>query len=168
MAVHNQAQTMRALKGGVVAGLVSGAFMSVFLAVMNAIQGRDVLQGLKFPGVPLLGRRALEPGFDHVAIVVGVFDHLTVSMFWGVTFAVLFFGLSKGMTLLAGVFWGILVWIGMLYVALPLLGFPAGGRGPVAMAIFEHVLFGVVLAAAFLPHQREIPTLPRHRPSPLH
>jgi hypothetical protein len=36
------------------------------------------------------------------------------------------------------------------------------------MAIFEHVLFAVVLAAAFLPYQREIPTLRRHHPTPLH
>jgi hypothetical protein len=167
MAVHNQRQTVLALRGGVAAGLVAGVFMSVFLAVMNAILGRDVLQGLKFAGVPLLGRRALEPGFDHVAIVVGVFDHLMVSIFWAVLFALLFHGLGKGLTLLAGAFWGLVVWIVMLYVALPLLGFPAGGRGSVAMAIVEHVLFGVVLAAAFLPYQREIPSFRRHRPAPL-
>jgi hypothetical protein len=168
MAVHDQTQTIRALKGGIIAGLVSGAFMSVFLAVANAMQGRDVLHGLKFPGVPLLGRRALEPGFDHVAIVVGQFAHLVVSMVWAVGFALLFFGLSRAMTLLAGVFWGLVVWIGMLYGALPLLGFPAGGRGSVAMAIFEHVLFGVVLAAAFLPFQREVPSIHGRRPTPQH
>ena len=168
MAVHNQRQTMRALEGGVIAGLVAGAALAVLLAVMNAIQGRDVLRGLKFPGVPLLGLRALEPGFDHVAIVVGQVCHLGVSMFWGVTFALLFFGLSKGMTLLAGAFWGIVSWIVMLYAVMPTIGFPAGGRGSVLVAIIEHVVFGVILGAAFLPFQREIPSFPHHRPTPQH
>ena len=165
MTVHNQNQTKRALKGGVIAGLVAGAALSVLLAVMNAIQGRDVLRGLKFPGVPLLGPRALEPGFDHVAIVVGQVSHLGVSMFWGVTFALLFFGLSRGMTLLAGAFWGIVSFIVMLYVVMPMIGFPAGGRGSVITAIVEHVIFGVVLAAAFLPFQRDVPSISRRRPS---
>ena len=168
MAVHNQYQTIRALKGGVVAGLVAGVVLSVILAVMNAIQGRDVLRGLKFPAVPLLGPRALEPGFDHVAIVVGQVCHLGVSMFWGVTFALLFFGLGKGMTLLAGAFWGVVSWIVMLYVVMPMIGFPAGGRGSVLVAIIEHVVFGVILGAAFLPFQRDVPSIARHRPTPQH
>jgi hypothetical protein len=168
MAVHNQWQATRATKGGVVAGLVSGVVLMAFLAIMNAIQGRDVLRGLKFAGVPFLGKRALEPGFDHVTIVVGVVDHLAISIFWGVLFALLFYGLTNAMTLLAGAFWGIVVWLGMLYVALPLLGFPPGGTHPIAMAIFTHVLFGVVLSAAFLPFQRELPPVSRHRATPLH
>jgi hypothetical protein len=168
MAVHNQTQTMRAIKGGVVAGLVAGVALSVLLAVMNAIQGHDVLRGLKFAGVPLLGPRALEPGFDHVAIVVGQVCHLAVSLFWGVTFALLFFGLSKGMTLLAGAFWGFVSFIIMLYVVMPMIGFPAGGGGSVVVAIVEHVIFGVMLGAAFLPYQREIPSIPRRRPTPQH
>lgn len=167
MAVHNRAQSRRAAKGGAIAGLVAGLFTSVFLAIMNAAQGRDVLQGLKFAGVPVLGKRALEPGFDHVAIVIGVFDHLVISMAWGFFFGLLFFGLSKGMTMLAGVFWGLVVWIVMLYVALPVLGFPPGGNNPLPVAIFTHVLFAEVLAAAFLPFQREIHAIPRHRPTTL-
>ena len=168
MTVHNRAQFRRAAKGGAVAGLVAGIFTMVFLAIMNAAKGDDVLRGLKFAGVPLLGKRALEPGFDHVAIVVGVFDHLVISMGWGFLFGLLFFGLSKGMTMAAGVLWGLVVWIVMLYVALPVLGFPAGGQNPVPMAIFTHVLFAEVLAAAFLPFQREIPSIPRHRPTSFH
>src|SRR5262245_54195713 len=116
MAVHNQWQMTRAAKGGVVAGLVAGAFSLALHAIMSAIQGLDVLQGLKFAGVPLLGKRVFAHGFDHVAIVVGVVSHFAVSIFWGILFALLFFGLSKAVTLVAGVFWGIVVWLGMLYV----------------------------------------------------
>src|SRR5688572_12320597 len=145
MAVHKQWQVERAAKGGVIAGLVSGTVILVLLAVMNAIEGRDVLGGLKFASYPFFGRRVFEPGFDHVTIVGGIVTHLAVSMFWGTLFGMLFFGLAKGMTLLAGTFWGLLVWVVMLYVVLPALGFPAGGNSPMAMAIFTHVLFGVAI-----------------------
>jgi uncharacterized membrane protein YagU involved in acid resistance len=107
-----------------------------------------------------------EPGFDHVTIVAGIVTHLAVSMVWGTLFGLLFFGLTKSMTLLAGAFWGLLVWVVMLYVVLPVLGFPPGGNNPIAMAIFTHVLFGVAIAAAFLPFQRELP--PVQRPTPTH
>jgi hypothetical protein len=56
----------------------------------------------------------------------------------------------------------------MLYVVMPMIGFPAGGGGSVVVAIVEHVIFGVMLGAAFLPYQREIPSIPRRRPTPQH
>ena len=166
MAVHNQWQLERAAKGGVIAGLVSGLVILVVLAIINAVEGKDVLVGLKFASVPFLGRRVFEPGFDHVAIVGGVASHLAVSVIWGTLFGLIFFGLSKGMTLLAGAFWGGVVWVVMLYAVLPVLGFPAGGNNPVAIAVFTHVLFGVALATAFLPHQRELPPIRRPTPMP--
>ena len=168
MAVHNQWQTTRALKGGVVAGLISGVVLSIVHSLMTAIQGHSVIQGLKFAGIPFLGKRVFEPGFDHVAIVTGFVTHLAISIGWAVAFALLFFGLSKAMTLVAGAFWGIVVWLGMLYVALPLIGVPAGGNNPIPVAILTHVLFGIVTAAAFLPFQRELPPVARHRTTPLH
>jgi hypothetical protein len=166
MAVHKLWQTERAAKGGVVAGLVSGLVILVVLAIINALEGKSVLGGLKFASYPFFGNRVFEPGFDHVTIVAGIATHLAVSMFWGTLFGLLFFGLTKGMTLLAGAFWGLLVWVVMLYVVLPVLGFPAGGNNPMAMAIFTHLLFGVTLAAAFLPFQGDLP--PVQRPMPTH
>jgi hypothetical protein len=166
MSVHNQWQVERAAKGGVIGGLVSGVVISVFLAVIDAARGNDVLGGLKFASYPFFGDRVFEPGFDHVTIVAGIVTHLAVSMFWGTLFGLLFFGLSKRMTLFAGAFWGLMVWVVMLYVVLPVLGFFPGGNNPIAMAIFTHVLFGVTLAAAFLPFQGDLP--PVQRPTPTH
>jgi hypothetical protein len=166
MAVHNQWQIERAVKGGVIAGLVSGVVLSVILAILNALEGKSVLGGLKFASYPFLGRRAFDTGFDHVAIVAGVASHLAVSVVWGALFGLIFFGLSRGKTLVAGAFWGLVVWAVMLYVVLPVLGFPAGGDNPVAMAIFTHALFGVTMAAAFLPFQRVLPPLVHHRSTP--
>jgi hypothetical protein len=166
MAVQNQWQVERAAKGGVIAGLVSGVVISVLLAVINAVEGKSVLGGLKVACYPFFGQRVFEPGFDHVTIVAGVASHLAVSVVWGVLLGLLFFGLNKGMTLLAGAFWGLLVWVVMLYVAVPALGFPPGGNNPMSMAIITHLVFGVTLAAAFLPSQRELP--PMQRPTPTH
>jgi hypothetical protein len=87
-----------------------------------------------------------------------------VSIAWGAAFGLLFFGLSKATTMIAGLLWGFVVWIVMYYMLLPLLGLGDMARGaPLSLAIVEHLLFGIVLGAAFLPYQREYPgsTLPR-------
>jgi hypothetical protein len=166
MAVHNERQLEGAARGGVIAGLISGLVILVVLAIINAVEEKSVLGGLKFASYPFFGKRVFEPGFDHVTIVAGVASHMAVSMVWGTLFALIFFGLSRRMTLLAGAFWGLVAWVAMLYAVLPVLGLPAGGNNPVAMAIITHVLFGLALAAAFLPFQRELP--PIRRPTPMH
>ncbi|MDB4953042.1 MAG: hypothetical protein JWO36_611 [Myxococcales bacterium] len=144
--------------GGIVAGMIGGIAIALFLIIGNLASGRSVWQGLKGAGTPFLHERAAQPGFDLVAVVVGVLSHFAVSIVWGVLFALVFYGLSRGATMVAGVFWGIVVWLGMFYVVLPLVGMGQVAQTvPVGVAVFEHVLFGVALALGFLPFQE-----PRH------
>jgi hypothetical protein len=141
--------------GGVVAGLIGGVVISIFMLVQNLVQGNDIWVGMKVAGAPFLGDRAFEPGFAAGPVMVGVLSHFAVSVAWGVLFALLFYGITKGLTVLAGAFWGILVWLGMFHVVLPLLGL--GGmvaNAPVLIAIVEHVLFGLGVGVGFLPYQR--------------
>jgi hypothetical protein len=66
------------------------------------------------------------------------------------------------MTMLAGIAWGFVVWIGMYYVVLPLVGLDAMRRdAPVERAIAFHVIFGVMTAAAFLGYRSAL-SGPRH------
>jgi hypothetical protein len=158
MAVHNKAQARLALKGGAVAGIIAGFVISLFTVATNLAGGRDAWMGMKGAGTPFLGERAMQPGFDAPAVIVGVSSHFAVSIAWGVLFGLLFFGLSKTLTLVAGVFWGLVVWLVMFYVVLPILGLGDMARSaPVAGAIVEHLLFGIATGAAFLPYQRELP-----------
>ena len=169
MSVHNQIETRQAAKGGAIAGIVAGAILALFLVATSLAGGRDIWMPLKGAGAPFLGERAMQPGFDAVALAVGALGHFAVSALWGAAFGLLFYGLSKGTTMVAGFFWGFAVWIGMYYLVLPLIGLGDMARGtPLSLAIIEHLLFGIVLGSAFLPFQREYPgsAMPRApRPS---
>jgi len=145
-----------AAKGGIVAGVIGGIVLSVLMLVMSVSQRQDVWRGAKMAGMPFLGERAAQPGFDLGAVLVGLLSHFAVSIAWGVLFGLIFFGWSKGLTVLMGAFWGIVVWLGMFYVVLPIVGLSNVARMmPVGVAVFEHVLFGLAVGFGFLPFQRE-------------
>jgi len=144
--------------GGIVAGLAGGLFLVALLLVTTALKGQNLWPVFKGASTPLFHERAMQPGFDAAPVLAGAFFHFLISAGWGWLFAVICFGLSRPATLVAGALWGIVVWLGMYYVLLPMVQLRAMARSaPVGMAIIEHVLFGLVLAAAFLPFQRRVP-----------
>lgn len=160
-----------ALGGGMVAGVLGGIAIAVVLVVGALAKGQDIWPAFKGAAAPFLGERATTPGFDGPAVLLGILCHFAVSIGWGVLFAAIFFGLSRGATIAVGALWGIVVWLGMYYVLLPLVGQSQMARNePVAMAIVSHVIFGLAVAIGFLPFQRTRPhTAPpsRHIPVPL-
>ncbi len=157
MEAHAQSVGRRqAVKGGIIAGVIAALFISAMTTAMTLASHGNVWAGFKGAGMPFLGERATQPGFDAVAVLVGLLSHFTVSAVWGLLFGLLFFGWSKGMTVVLGALWGIVVWLGMYYVVLPLVGLANVARSvPVPAAVFFHVLFGLVVGIAFLPFQRD-------------
>jgi len=144
----------------VLAGVVGGLVLSCFMLVVTLVNGDDAWLAIKAPAAPLLGARALKPGFDAVAAGAGVLSHFATSIVWGVLFGLLFFGLTKLGTLLAGACWSVVVWIAMRFVLLPGLGLADLGAGmSMGLEVFSHLLFGVSAAAAFLPYQRALPRI---------
>jgi hypothetical protein len=137
--------------------------LSVFLILMNLANNRDVWTVAKGAALPFLGvQRVMQPGFEAGPVLLGTLSHFAVSAAWGLLFGLLFFGLRKGATLFAGAFWGIIVWLGMYYVVLPLIGAGQVARStPVGSAVLIHLLFGLGVGIAFLPFQR---TRPRAEP----
>lgn len=153
--------TGHCVKGGAVAGIVGGVAIAAFMTLVNIAQRKDLWMGLKGAGAPFLHNRALQPGFDPMAVLVGVFSHFAVSIVWGVLFGLLFFGFSRSSTVLIGALWGIVVWLGMYYLVLPVLGLSALAAGaPIGMAIVEHLIFGLGVGIGFLPFQRPRPAIP--------
>jgi hypothetical protein len=144
--------------GGIVAGLAAGLFVVAVMLVSMAFKGQNLWPAFKGASAPFFHERAMQPGFDAGPVLAGTFFHFLISAGWGWLFAAVCFGLSRSATILAGALWGIVVWLGMYYVLLPLVRLGSMARSvPVGMAIIEHVLFGLVLAAAFLPFQRRVP-----------
>jgi hypothetical protein len=147
-----------ALGGGVVAGIVGGAVIALAMLLAALLKQQDIWLGLKGAAVPFLGDRALQPGFDPGAVAVGVASHFAVSIVWGVMFAAIFFGLSRGATIMAGAIWGLIAWFVMSYVVLPLAGLEQMARQtPVGTAILSHLMFGLTVGVGFLPFQRTRP-----------
>lgn len=147
---------MRAVTGGVVAGLVGGAVLAIILVIKNLATGQDGWLVTKFAALPFVGlERVTHPGFDAGPVILGVLSHFAVSVFWGALFGGVFYGLGKGATVFAGAIWGVIVWLGMYHVVLPLIGAGEIARSvPVAAALLEHIAFGLTIGLAFLPYQR--------------
>lgn len=147
----------RRLGGGAVAGLVAGLVLSALLILLALSQGQDVWPVVKGAGAPFLGERVRQPGFDLAAVVVGFASHMAVSLGWGVLFGLIFYGLTRTATLVAGIIWGLVVWVMMFYVVLPLIGLGGPPRGPPdLMSVIGHLVFGFVCGAAFVPFQNPL------------
>lgn len=156
MAATNGREARAALAGGAAAGAIAGAVLTAFMFVMALVKGLDPWQtSLKGAGAPFLGDAAMQPGFDLVPVLVGTLCHFAVSIGWGLLFGVIVYGWTRPMTMLAGAAWGIVVWLGMFYVVLPLVGQgEMTSQAKIGTAILYHVLFGIALGAGFLPFQR--------------
>lgn len=153
--IRNPNEGERCVVGGAIAGLAGGFAISVMMVASALINGLDVWPSFKAAALPFLGPKVFEPGFDFFAVVTGVTAHFFVSMVWGVVFAVIAYGLSRIPTLIAAAAWGLVVWFGMHWVALPLLGYADVAHAvPVNVALFEHLLFGLAMGVVFLPFQR--------------
>jgi len=147
----------RATAGGIFAGVMGAAVLAAFHVVANWLTGRDVWLGMKAAALPLLGaERALRTGFEAGPVILGLLGHFAVAIGWALPFGLVFYGLNRGATVAAGIAWGVVAWASMYSIVLPLLGAHAFVHAtPAVAAIFDHVLFGATVGAAFLPFQRQ-------------
>lgn len=139
----------RGTAGGVVAGLVAGAVLFLFTGITSAATGGTFWLLPRGAAAPFFGAQA-----GAGAILVGLILHFAVSAVWGLLYGWTIFGQPKGVTMMAGAMWGTLVWALMSYAVAPLVG--AGALitpQPLGRWFVMHVVWGVVLALAFLPFQ---------------
>lgn len=146
----------RSLGGGAFAGLVGALAIWAFSALLGwAQQGSLNWSFFKGPALPFLGERVMSPGFDAGAILLGIIIHLAISIGWGVLFGLLFIGLTRAATVGVGAAWGVVVWLAMFYVLLPLVGARVVAVStPSWIAFAQHLVFGIAVGVAFLPFQR--------------
>jgi hypothetical protein len=139
------------LREGIGAGIVGGVVSAAWGLLMSPILGTDLVRETRLAAGPLLGVAALGPGNAPLALVVGGASHMLVSIAWGVVFALTCGGRSPGKLLLAGVPFGIFVWIAMFHGVLPLLGAAWVVAGfSAARAMTEHVVYGLGVALGLL------------------
>lgn len=152
----SQPKVHNTIVGGVVAGSVAAAALTSMMTIMSLARGNDPWYGMKGAAAPFIGERAMGGGFDFAAVSLGLTCHLLVSMAWGLGFAFLFDGMRKGVTLVAGLVWGFVVWIGMFYIVLPMVGLAQMTvEAPVGRTIAYHLFFGLAVAASYLGWETE-------------
>ena len=149
--VKSPIDTRRALTRGTIAGVTAGLLLTLMMTLMSAAAGKDIWYGIKGAAAPFFGERAMQPGFDLMATLVGLFCHLVISGGWGALFALVIEGANRTVTAITGILWGFVVWIGMYYVVLPIVGLASMQQdAPVGRAIAFHLIFSVALTAAYL------------------
>jgi len=153
--VRNSREMRQAIRGGAIAGLIAGAVLTLVMTVMSLTRHTDIWYGMKGAAAPFFGERAMQPGFDALPVGIGLVAHLIISVAWAVPFALIVAGIGRWSTIVAAAAWGIVVWIGMFYVVLPMVGLRQMSiEAPVGRAIAYHVFYGLAVGAAFAGYQR--------------
>ncbi len=147
----------RAMVGGAVSGGVGGILMLALLVGRSLLNGQDWWVHFKLAAAPYLGAGAVTAGFEWVPVLLGFSAHLFIAQSWGTAFGSICYGMSRLPTLAAGLVLGLVSFVAMNFVMLPILGLhelmPVGS---VDGALSLHLLYGAFTAACFLFFQREI------------
>ncbi|MET0591989.1 MAG: hypothetical protein ABW133_04770 [Polyangiaceae bacterium] len=153
--VKGPIDTRHAVQRGGFAGITAGVVLTLIMTVMSAAAGKDVWYGIKGAAAPFMRERAMSPGFDLPAVILGFGTHLVVSAVWGILFAIVFYGFDRMAKIVGGVLWGIVVWLGMYYLVLPAVGLSSmQSDAPVSRAIMFHLIFSVIMTAAYMVYPR--------------
>lgn len=139
--------------GGVIAGIIFAMFeMLVELVIVGTEEA--FWMPLRMIGAIGIGAEALEPAYSLTeAALAGAAIHIALSAVFGMTFALLLFGLwsaarTPALILAAGIGGGLLLWLVNFYIIAPAAGwdwFPDGSR--TWAAAVGHAGYGLLLAA---------------------
>ncbi len=141
--------------GGALAGLAGGLVMAVVAALISASMGQDIWHESKRIAAIVYGPSALAAsGFDLGPVLTGSLIHLLVSALLGAIFGIvtrrwLHLTSDFGTPVMAGLVYGLLIWMAAYFVVLPLLN-PALLDVYTPAFIIQHVAYGVVLGLVYM------------------
>jgi hypothetical protein len=134
--------------GGAVAGLIGGLAMAIVGAIISASLGGDIWLEAKQIAAIVYGPAATQPGFAAGPVLVGTLLHLLVSTAFGALFGIVtrrIFHLTSefGTLLMAGLIYGMLIWLVGYFVVLPLIN-PLLRETYAPAFIVQHLVYGAV------------------------
>jgi hypothetical protein len=141
--------------GGAIAGLAGGVAMAVVAALLSASMGQDIWHEPKRIAAIVYGPAALAAaGFDPGPVLLGSLLHLLVSALLGAIFGIvtrrwLHLTSDFGTPIMAGLVYGLLIWMVAYFVVLPLFN-PALLEVYPPAFIIQHVAYGVVLGLVYM------------------
>jgi hypothetical protein len=139
--------------GGAQAGVAGGIAMIVSAALLAGVKGYDIWFQLKSIGALLLGPSAIaQAGFVAGPVLLGLALHLAFSALLGLIFAigmrhVLRLPSDFGLPLVAGLVFGLLLWLGA-YLALP-APLPQLIAVYAPAFIIQHIVYGSVTGLVY-------------------
>jgi hypothetical protein len=128
-------------------GLLAGLVATVVLAAMMIFQG---MMGL----IPGLNVAAMIAAIIGSSVAVGWIIHLLVhTIAGGGGFAILYNVIPGGSAPIKGIVYGIVAWLVLMFIVMPLAGVGLFGLGlgmvaPVTVLVF-HIIFGAVLGVVY-------------------
>ncbi len=133
---------------GVTAGLIAGAAMALTWMLQSSSAGAGFWTPMELVACSFYGFPALAGGVR--AIAAGIAAHFTVAAIFGAIFSS-FLGEKRTsrQAFLGGLAFGLCVWAGMTYLALPALDAPLGQRAALIPGwwLFFHLVYGAFLSA---------------------
>lgn len=141
--------------GGAIAGLAGGVAMAVVAALLSASMGQDIWHEPKRIAAIIYGPAALaSSGFAPGPVLLGTLLHLLVSALLGAIFGIvtrrgLHLTSDFGTPVMAGLVYGLLIWMAAYFVVLPQLN-PALLEVYQPAFIIQHVAYGVVLGLVYM------------------
>ncbi len=138
---------------GIIGGVLAGVAMVTAAMVWMALVGQGFFKPLDVIASILMGKAAINPGFQVVPELVGIMIHLALSTLFGFFFA---FAVSRaswpsGAIIGAALAYGLLLWI-VNVVIIDANFVPAGlSLAPTPLMIVVHLVFGLVLGLVAAP-----------------
>jgi len=140
--------------GGTIAGLIGGLAMAVVAAIISFMQGGDIWLESKQIATVVYGRAALaQVGFNPGPVLVGTLLHFATSAALGAIFGIVTRRLLQltsdfGTYVLAGLIYGMLVWLLAFFVVLPLFN-RALLDSYAPSFIVQHLVYGAVTGLVY-------------------
>lgn len=140
---------------GALAGLAGGLAMAIVAALISVSMGQDIWHESKRIAAIVYGPAALAAaGFDLGPVLLGTLIHLAVSALLGAIFGIVtrrWLGLTSdfGTPVLAGLIYGLMIWLVAYFLILPLIN-PALLEVYAPAFIIQHVAYGIVTGLVYM------------------
>jgi hypothetical protein len=139
--------------GGAIAGLVGGLSMALVGAIISASVGGDIWLESKQIAAVVYGSAAAQPGFAAGPVLVGTLLHLLISTALGALFGIVtrrIFHLTSefGTLLMAGLIYGMLIWLVGYFAVLPAIN-PLLRETYAPAFIVQHLVYGAVTGLVY-------------------
>jgi uncharacterized membrane protein YagU involved in acid resistance len=134
---------------GLLAGLISGAVLSVLMVIQQLATGVSPWAGLRMIAATVIGAKAMGTGFALWPVLVGTAVHFALSAAFGLGFGLVAYRWDRATVLWSSVVWGLLVYSFMVFIALPVVNPEMVPAEISFIAALQHVLFGFVIGLGF-------------------